>query len=130
MDRYLDDIFILYIEKYWQEAMDAGEPFVLEEDNDGGHGTRTRTNIVQERRQAIDHYANPPVSPDMSIIERVWRVLKQRMKRRKPTTIDEMEQALKEEWDAIPMEYINRLVKEMPERVKELRTRQGLSTRY
>lgn len=130
MDRYLSDIFIPYIEKYYTEAQEAGTGFILEEDNDGGHGTRTAYNKVQIRRQVMEYYHNPPASPDMSIIENVWRYLKQHVKRWKPTTIEELRTAILTEWDNIPQAYINKQVETMPARIAELRKHGGLSTRY
>jgi hypothetical protein len=46
MPQYLTQIFKPFIEKAWQEAKDAYRSFILLEDNDGSHGTRTTDNIV------------------------------------------------------------------------------------
>ena len=114
--------------------MAEGIPFILEEDNDGSHGTRSLDNIVYKAKLALGpdfkFYANPPQSPDLSIIENVWRTLKQRIKNRKPSIKEELRQVIFEEWDKIAQEEINDLVLTMQDRVRECWLRGGLHTRY
>ena len=102
---YLEEIFKPYIERAWREAQAKGEDFILQEDNDQGHSTRSRTNPVALYKQqiGIPCYANPPQSPDLSIIENCWRILKQRRKqtRKPPPTPDDLIELLQTEWWAI-----------------------------
>ncbi len=64
------------------EAAAEGERFILEENNDGGHRTRSIRNKIQKAKDAynIERYANPPNSLDFSPIENVWRILKERVR--------------------------------------------------
>jgi hypothetical protein len=81
MEQYLTKIFRPYIENAWQEAKDKHQSFILLEDNDGSHGKKTSTNIVARYKAkiGIPWYVNSPRSPDLNIIENVWRMLKQRL---------------------------------------------------
>ena len=129
--QYLEWILKGHIEPIWQQHQSKGEPFILMEDNDGCHGTKSDDNIVVQFKRALEGfmwYANPPQSPDLNIIEKCWRIIKQRVKQRAPTTVEQLRQYIEEEWDAIPQEKINEMVDSMPERVKECLKRRGLQT--
>jgi transposase len=136
MPQYLTKIFKPYIEKAWQEAKDAHHSFILLEDNDGSHGTMTTDNIVARYKRLIriKWYANSPKSPDLNIIENVWRILKQRLKQRlryeQAPTIDRVKEIILEIWDGIDQEEINKLVDQVPQRIDECLRRRGLNTSW
>ena len=72
----------------------------------------------------------PPQSLDLNPTENVWRILKQRVKRRKPTTKEELKRFLLEEWEHISYEEINELIlgsKGMHARMQQCWERQGLT---
>jgi hypothetical protein len=60
----------------------------------------------------------PALSPDLNPIEHVWDQLDRRVRKRRnpPLTIQEVTQALIEEWESIPQESLRRLVRSMPRR--------------
>lgn len=92
MKTYLEQICKPYIEPALQAARKEDWEFVLEEDGDGAHGTRSLKNIVVEwkKKTGIQYYANPPTSPDLSIIENVWRRLKQNVKKHRAKSVDQL----------------------------------------
>jgi hypothetical protein len=61
--------------------IDRGEECMLEEDNDSGHSPGKKMSAVKswKPKKDLKYYFNPPSSPDMSLIESVPRILKQRM---------------------------------------------------
>ena len=131
--QYLEWIFKGQIEPIWRQHLAQGRPFILCEDNDGCHGTRTLDNDVRQYKDSLEGfmwYANPPQSPDFNIIEHCWRIIKQRIKQRKPTTVEQLRQFIIEEWDAIPQDTINEYVDSMPYRMKECVKRGGLQTPF
>lgn len=70
-DDYLA-IFKRYTEPIWREHKRLGLPFILEEDNDGSHGTRSTYNIVHKyktelEKEGFKYCANCPQYPDFSI---------------------------------------------------------------
>lgn len=132
-EQYLEWIFKGYIEPVWRRARSKGEHFVLMEDNDNAHGTRTDDNSVICYKRGLgtfDWYANPPQSPDFNIIENVWRILKQRVKKYKPRIVDELRKAILYEWEHIEQEKINNLVDSMPRRLRQCWEREGLHTQF
>ncbi|RPA80282.1 hypothetical protein BJ508DRAFT_210455, partial [Ascobolus immersus RN42] len=74
----------------------------------------------------------PSYSPDLNPIENVWRIMKQRIKARLrfPGTLEEMKEAVKEEWDKLTPEDWNKHIDNMPERLKSVKERKGLATEY
>lgn len=49
-------------------------------DNDSSHGTLSHDSIVKRYLEElkVEWYANPSRSPDLAIIEKVWRMQKQK----------------------------------------------------
>lgn len=133
-EQYLTKIFRPYIEEAWQEAKDQHKKFILLEDNDGSHGTKSTTNIVAKYKAiiGIPWFANSPRSPDFNIIENVWRILKQRLKQQlrieKATSLNHMKEIITRIWDSIDQKEINSLVETMPQRIRDCRRRKGLNT--
>ena len=87
-----------------------GPGVILQQDNAPSH----RAHVVQQHMQArqIDVLPWPANSPDMSPIEHVWDELQRRLQRRPrpPLTLQELRQALQEEWQAMPQAFFGRLV--------------------
>ena len=52
----------------------------------------------------------PSNSPDINPIENMWSIFKQRVEKRKPSNIDELDQFLHEEWKKVDMTVISNLV--------------------
>lgn len=132
MSRYLYDILQPFILPAVHEATANGQRFILEEDNDGAHGTRSKNNPVRRFKEenGIEWYANPPNSPDFSPIENVWRILKQRVKKHRCINLQSLKDALLYEWERIGQTQINNLVTTMPDRMAECIKHRGLHTRY
>ena len=78
---------------------------ILLEDNDGPHGTRGAQNNKVRRLKnelGIECEANPRNSPDLNApIEKTWRILKQRDKKWRARTVEELKAKLQAIWDGI-----------------------------
>ena len=111
---------------------DAGIEFILMEDNDGSHGTRSVNNPVIEYKDSIGlhYYSNPTQSPDFNPIENVWRMLKQRVKKWKAESEAELRYAIQVEWDKITLEEINGYIASEPERMDQCVKRKRLNTAF
>ena len=60
-------------------CLDRGKDFVLEEDNDSGHGSAHNNNKIRrwKAQHGLKFYFNAPKSPDLSPIENCWQPVKQ-----------------------------------------------------
>jgi transposase len=109
----------------------AVEPLFMEDGN-SAHGHKSISNCYAQyrSRHGIILLPHPSTSPDMNPIEKCWRWIKQALHRRshQPTTEAEMRQAVLEEWDAIPQEWINKLILKQEHWVTVLMQRRGWST--
>jgi hypothetical protein len=103
--------------------IDAGHDFVLEEDGDSGHGPlRAKGNIVVDwkEKHGLKHYFNCPGSPDLAPIEDAWQPTKQYVRHYGHWEPDETRTLAQEGWDGITMEWINRRILSMPERLRRV----------
>lgn len=74
----------------------------------------------------------PACSPDMNPIEHAWDALGRAINDREviPQNLQELADALREEWDAMPVDVINKLLDSMPRRLHALVRARGGHTRY
>jgi hypothetical protein len=72
----------------------------------------------------------PARSPDLNPIEHVWDILGRRMQQRVCGNLNQLFNALREEWDAIPQEDLDHLIASMPRRVGMVIEKHGGHTRY
>ena len=63
---------------------------------------------------------NPQNSPDLTYqIEDIWGIIKPRVKRREPKSIEELKQYLLEEWGSVPEEMVKNLCKGYLDKIKK-----------
>lgn len=74
----------------------------------------------------------PARSPDLNHIEHAWDELEGCIKRRNspPITLPELRQALVEEWEVIPQNWLRSLVYRVPNRLEGAGRAQGGNTKY
>jgi transposase len=99
---------------------------------DGAPVHRSRAAKDFHTTHKIEVFPHPAQSPDMNPIEHVWHRLKTQINARPviPKGLDEMWVALQEEWRKIEVEFVNKLVKSMPNHVEALRKARGGPTKY
>jgi hypothetical protein len=71
-------------------------------------------------------------SPDMNPIENAWKHLKDAIFVRadKATCLQDVFDIVKEEWEKLSLDYFQKLIKSMPNRVEALYQARGRSTKY
>lgn len=104
--------------------------FILAQDNDPKHNSNVARDFYDEK--GIQILPWPPQSPDMNIIENVWDHLDKLIRQRNPLpkNIEELWDALQEEWHKIDVEYITHLYEGMPRRISALIAAKGSYTKY
>jgi hypothetical protein len=101
--------------------------FLLQEDNDGSHGTRSFNNPAAQLKQQrmVKIHDHPAQSPDLNPIESIWQIIKQRLRGGHWETVEEFKQAIMAEWRRITEAQIQKRIAEMPMRCDKLTTNDG-----
>ena len=94
---------------------------MFQEDNAPCHVSRLSNNWKRENDICILNW--PPQSPDLSIIETVWRYLKTQIEKRLNgiNTKNDLIRVVDEIWSSIPVEFIQELYHSLPKRISAVR---------
>ena len=83
---------------------------ILEQDGATCHASKTNIFLLDKLFKDSGWIQNPPKSPDLAFpIEKIWGIIKPRVKRRDPENIEQLKQYLMEEWNSVPKEMIQNL---------------------
>lgn len=126
-ERYITGIRRGHVVPY---AASIGDNFTLMHDNARCHTSRQAQQFLNEANIATIDW--PARSPDLNPIEHLWDELKRRVRHRDPapSTIDELKEALIEEWSEIPQDTIKKLIISIKNRVQAVIRARGGNTRY
>jgi transposase len=103
-------------------------PWYFQQDNARFHTTPETITYLHEKGVTLIEW--PPWSPDLNPIENLWDVLKARVYARFPQTMEEMEQFIREEWEATDLTFISRVCRSMPRRLQLLLDNSGHKISY
>ena len=111
----------------------TGLEYTLYEDGNRSHRHKVRkgltTNVVREAKDFWDitWVASPPTSPDFNLIERMWLLIKERIRHRPVpiTNLTELKTAAVEEWDRMESHDWYKLYDTIPERLQQCAERDG-----
>jgi len=106
------------------------DSFVFQHDNDRKHISR-RTQAYL-RSKGIEVLSWPARSPDLNPIEHIWNYLKVQIGQRekRPTSIHQLWEIVLEEWERVPLDYIQKLYQSMPIRVQAVLKAKGAHTKF
>ena len=118
--RYVNEILDVYVRPY---AGAIGENFILMDDNARAHRARITDQYLEQA--TIVRMEWPARSPDLNPVEHAWDMLQTAVSSRpvQPASVQELKQALLEEWDQIPQYKIRRLISSMRRRCQAGNTR-------
>ncbi|KAF8836022.1 hypothetical protein BDN67DRAFT_911910 [Paxillus ammoniavirescens] len=102
----------------------------FQRDNDLKHTSKLATDWFSKKK--INKLSWAPNSPDMNIIEHAWDYLDCHVCTHTPlpSNLDELWEALVEEWGQINVDYIVKLYESVPCRVEALLEAKGGHTKY
>ena len=103
---------------------------IFQQDNARPHTARATRQFLQ--RNNVQTMEWPAVSPDLSPIEHLWDELNRRIRSRvvQPQHMNELQAALLQEWQNIPLRVLRRLVFSMRRRCAAVINARGGHTRY
>ena len=106
------------------------KPWILQEDNCPVH--RSAATTAWKEQQAIETLTWPSQSPDINIIENVWRLIKLRLERRLEDIRNRADliMIVKEIWADISSDDIKSLYKSIPKRLKAVIKAKGFISQY
>jgi transposase len=109
-----------------------GKPFIFQQDNDPKHTARIVKNYLA--RKTADGTLKlldwPSQSPDLNPIEHVWKLMKDEVRKLKPTNLNDLFEKLETVWRNIPIDYLQRLIDSMPQRCQAVIDANGMHTKY
>ncbi|KAF2818315.1 hypothetical protein CC86DRAFT_472932 [Ophiobolus disseminans] len=125
---YRDQILELVVGTWLRDPNTSD--FILEEDNDSGHGGGRSTNIVAtwKRNNGLNHYFNCSNSPDLSPIENCWQPMKQHLKKHPHWDEFEVRELANEGWGHVTYSFINERIDSMPQRLQDCIDMEGRIT--
>lgn len=102
--------------------------FRFYQDNDPKH----KSGIVQMWLiWKCPHIMAPPAqSPDLNVIENLWSILDENIRKHKISSKNDLKSALMEEWGKITPETTRKLVESVPNRLKAVINQKGGHTKY
>lgn len=89
-----------------QELTNPRKQWILLQDGARSHVAKeTKAYLKRKGIKYLEDF--PPYSPDLNMIEAVWKELITRVGAKSPTTAEELMQAAKEAWDELPQRVID-----------------------
>src|SRR4029434_11090448 len=85
-----------------------GSPCIFQQDNAKPHSAHFSKAWL--RKNGVRVLDWPACSPDLSPIENVWRILKRKMRQRRPRAVAHLKTCLQEVWDKVTPETFPHLV--------------------
>ena len=106
-----------------------GDNYGYQNDNASPHRARVVLDFLQQGN--VTKMEQPPRSPDWNPIEHLWDELGRGISSldNPPQNLDELRQALLDEWAQIPVQRLQRLVASMPRRLAAMIAARGGNTR-
>jgi len=101
---------------------------ILMQDNARPHAARLTRDFLLDQEVRVLPWV--PYSPDLNPLEHLWDELGRRVQRRAPTSRPALIRILREEWDAIPQDFIRRLIQSMRRRCRACIEARGGHTHY
>lgn len=108
----------------------GGRGWIYQQDNAAIHNSRSTREWFEQKKIRVLPW--PARSPDLNPMENVWGYLAQKVYAhgRQFHTVDELERTIYAEWDAIPQDFLKKLINSMPNRIFKTILNHGGSSGY
>jgi len=109
------EFYVEILKKHIPEANRMlGDRWRFQQDNDPKHTSRLAQEFLKDHVPEVIEW--PSNSPDLNPIENLWSIVKDRVEKRMPKNLDDLERFMAEEWNNIPTTVLNNLIKSMKHR--------------
>jgi RecA-family ATPase len=102
--------------------------WVFQHDNDPKHTARATKEWLRKKHFKVLEW--PSLSPDLNLIENLWRELKVRAAQQQPQNITALEEICMEEWAKIPATVCENIMKTYRKHLTSVITNKGYITKY
>lgn len=125
--RYIEQVLSQHVVVF---AGFVGENFIFMHDNARPHTARVVQNYLNEVGITIMDW--PAHSPDLNPLEHVWDHIGRAIRDRRGElhTLEQLRQAVREEWGNLDQHFITHLIDSMPRRLQAVIGARGGNTRY
>ena len=103
-------------------------PCLFQQDNAKPHSARVTTAWLRSTRVRVLDW--PACSPDLSPIENVWRIMKRKIRARRPRTVEQLKLFIRQVWERIPPTKLQQLVSSVPKCLLSVVKRKGDVTQW
>ncbi|KAF5333764.1 hypothetical protein D9758_016585 [Tetrapyrgos nigripes] len=128
--RYQEQVLGGKLVEFYQEMDSERQNIAFQQDGAPSHTAKTTLKWLKDHN--IKVFPHPPSSPDLNPIEDIWRELKKHVRARAhpPTSLTELIAAVKEAWDQITVEDIDKYINRMDDIVADVLKAKGSHTKY
>ena len=129
--KYISNILVPFLQTFWKNFMRRKPQAKFMQDNAPCHKSKKVLSWFGSKKVSILDW--PPQSPDLNPIENLWAILFSAVREKheqKIDTLQELRVAIREEWQKIPKEILQRLYASIPLRLKEMKKAKGNATKY
>lgn len=111
------------------KLFDEDDPeYIFQQDNAPCHRSKASVQWFCDNKIPLLDW--PPQSPDLSPIENLWKILKNKVGLHKPSSKKDLERIIFEEWEKISEDVCSTLVATMPKRIRSVIKAKGGHTKY
>jgi transposase len=113
-----------------QLKKDKDVEFIFQHDNDPKHTSKVAKNYLHNANIVILDW--PSQSPDLNPIEHLWNIVKIKLDnlQQRPSSLENLFDIAKEEWENLGLETLQTLINSMPDRIEAVIRAKGHSTKY
>ena len=121
--------YYLLLNERLEECFEKTQTSIFQQDGAPAHTAKLVKGWLEDC--GIEYIPDwPGNSPDISPVENLWAILKQKVKDADTSSIEKLTAALHSAWDQISSDTLNHLADSVPNRLKEVKKRKGNPIKY